>query len=84
MKTNLITLAVALTVLAFFVVHVWSQRWAPMRITGAVIGLPSLALLVLARIQLGGSFSVGAQAQALLHPQYFDHQSPEKFRLIHE
>jgi protein-S-isoprenylcysteine O-methyltransferase Ste14 len=66
MKTNLITLAVALTVLAIFVVPVWGQRWTPMRITGAVIGLPSLALLVLARIQLGGSFSVGAKAQALV------------------
>jgi protein-S-isoprenylcysteine O-methyltransferase Ste14 len=31
-----------------------------------VIGLPSLALLVLARIQLGGSFSVRPKAQALV------------------
>jgi protein-S-isoprenylcysteine O-methyltransferase Ste14 len=66
MKTNLITLAAALAVLALFIVHVWAQRWTPMRIAGAVIGLPSLALLILARIQLGGSFSVGAKAQALV------------------
>jgi protein-S-isoprenylcysteine O-methyltransferase Ste14 len=66
MKTNLITLAVALAVLAFFVVHVWGQRWMPMRITGAVIGLPSLVLLVLARMQLGGSFSVRPRAQTLV------------------
>ncbi len=66
MKTNLITLAVALAVLAFFVAQVWGERWTPMRIAGAVIGLPSLALLILARIQLGGSFSVGAKAQALV------------------
>ena len=66
MKTNLITLAVALAALAFFVVHVWAQRWTPMRIAGAVVGLPSLALLILARIQLGGSFSVGAKARALV------------------
>jgi protein-S-isoprenylcysteine O-methyltransferase Ste14 len=66
MKANLITLAVALAVLASSVVIVWGQPWTPMRITGAVIGLPSLALLILARIQLGGSFSVRAKARALV------------------
>jgi protein-S-isoprenylcysteine O-methyltransferase Ste14 len=66
MKTNLITLAVALAVFVWFVVHVWAQRWTPMRIGGAVIGLPSFALVILARIQLGGSFSVGAKPQALV------------------
>jgi protein-S-isoprenylcysteine O-methyltransferase Ste14 len=77
MRTNLITLAVALTVLALFVVHVWAQRWTPMRIAGAVIGLPSLALLILARIQLGGSFSVGTKAQALVtHGMYSRIRNP--------
>ncbi len=66
MKTNLTTLAVAIAVLAWGVVQVWGQPWTPMRIAGAVIGLPSFALLILARIQLGGSFSVGAKAQALV------------------
>jgi protein-S-isoprenylcysteine O-methyltransferase Ste14 len=66
MKTNLITLTVALAGFAYFVAHVWGQRWMPMRIAGAVIGLPSMALLVLARLQLGASFSVGARAQALV------------------
>jgi protein-S-isoprenylcysteine O-methyltransferase Ste14 len=37
-----------------------------MRIAGAVVGLPSVALLILARIQLGGSFAVSAKAQALV------------------
>jgi protein-S-isoprenylcysteine O-methyltransferase Ste14 len=77
MRTNLITLAVALAVLALFGVHVWTQRWTPMRIAGAVIGLPSLALLILARIQLGGSFSVGAKAQALVtHGMYSRIRNP--------
>jgi protein-S-isoprenylcysteine O-methyltransferase Ste14 len=66
MKTNLLTLAVALAALAFLVAHFWGQPWTPMRIAGAAIGLPSLALLILARIQLGGSFSVRAKAQALV------------------
>jgi protein-S-isoprenylcysteine O-methyltransferase Ste14 len=66
MRTNLITLAVGLTVLVVFVAHVWGQQWTPMRINGAVIGLPSLMLLILARVQLGKSFSVGAKAEALV------------------
>jgi protein-S-isoprenylcysteine O-methyltransferase Ste14 len=66
MKTNLVTLAAALAALAFLVAHFWGQPWTPVRIAGAAIGLPSLALLILARIQLGGSFSVRAKAQALV------------------
>ena len=37
-----------------------------MRIVGVVIGLPSLTLLVLARIELGSSFSVTPKAQDLV------------------
>lgn len=66
MKTNLITLAVALAGLTLCVVQLRGQPWTPMRIAGAVIGLPSLALLFLARLQLGASFSVTAKAQALV------------------
>jgi protein-S-isoprenylcysteine O-methyltransferase Ste14 len=66
MKTNLLTLAAALVGLALLVTHFWGQPWTPVRIAGAAIGLPSLALLILARIQLGGSFSVRAKAQALV------------------
>jgi protein-S-isoprenylcysteine O-methyltransferase Ste14 len=66
MKTNLITLAVVLVALAGAVVYSWGQPWTPMRIAGAAIGVPSFALLILARIQLGGSFSVRAKAQALV------------------
>lgn len=66
MKTNLITLIVFIVALGFAIALVWHQAWTPMRIAGAVIGLPSLALLILARLQLGGSFSVRAKAQALV------------------
>ena len=66
MKTNLITLAVVLAGLALLVAHLWGRLWTPMRIVGAAIGLPSLALFLLARIELGGSFSVHAKAQALV------------------
>lgn len=66
MKANLITLAVALAALALCVVQLRGQPWTPMRITGAAIAVPSLALLVLARLQLGASFSVTAKAQTLV------------------
>ena len=66
MKTNLITLAVVIVALGLGIAEVWHQAWTPMRIAGAVIALPSFALLILARLQLGGSFSVRAKAQALV------------------
>jgi len=66
MKSNVISLVVFLLVLIFVGVHFGGQPWTPTRIAGVAIGLPSLALLVLARIQLGGSFSVGPKAQVLV------------------
>lgn len=66
MKANLGTLAVAVVVLAVGVEQVWGHPWTPMRIAGAAIGLPSMALLILARIEIGASFSVTAKAQTLV------------------
>lgn len=66
MKPNLISLAVAIAVVCLLVTDFWGQPWTPVRIAGAAIGAPSLALLILARIQLGGSFSVRAKAQTLV------------------
>ncbi len=66
MKTNILTLVLALVVTIFLGIHFGSLPWTPTRIAGAVIGLPSVALLVLARIELGGSFSVRPKAQALV------------------
>jgi protein-S-isoprenylcysteine O-methyltransferase Ste14 len=66
MKTNILTLVLVLIVFIFAGIHFGSLPWTPARIAGVVIGLPSLALLVLARIQLGGSFSVRPKAQALV------------------
>jgi protein-S-isoprenylcysteine O-methyltransferase Ste14 len=66
MKTNVLTLVLVLPVIIFVGVHFGSQPWTHIRIAGVVIALPSLALLLLARIQLGGSFSVRPKAQALV------------------
>jgi protein-S-isoprenylcysteine O-methyltransferase Ste14 len=66
MKTNILTLVFALLVMIFLGIHFGRLGWSPTRIAGAVIGLPSALLLVLARIELGGSFAVRPKAQALV------------------
>ena len=66
MKTNIVTLVVVLLAIIFVGIHFSSLPWTPARIAGVVIGLPSLVLLILARIQLGGSFSVRPKAQNLV------------------
>lgn len=66
MKANLLTLLVLFVALAWIVARYMGQPWTPIRIAGAAIGVPSLALLILARIQLGGSFSMRAKAQRLV------------------
>jgi protein-S-isoprenylcysteine O-methyltransferase Ste14 len=66
MKANILTLVVGLAGLGFLGIHYSSLPWTPMRVAGAVIALPSLALLVLARIELGSSFSVIPKAQSLV------------------
>ena len=66
MKLNVLTLVIVLLGLSFLGIRYASKPWTPTRIAGALIGMPSLALLVLARIQLGGSFSVRPKAQTLV------------------
>jgi protein-S-isoprenylcysteine O-methyltransferase Ste14 len=66
MKTNIFTLVLVLLVIIFIGIHFRGLPWTPARIAGVVIGLPSAVLLVLARIELGGSFSVRPKAQTLV------------------
>jgi len=66
MKTNLVT---AVMVASFFIVvaaYSWHQPWPPMRVAGGVLGLVSLILLLMARYQLGRSFSIQAKARVLV------------------
>jgi protein-S-isoprenylcysteine O-methyltransferase Ste14 len=77
MKANVLTLVVLLAALGLLLAHFWGQPWTPVRIAGAAIGTPSLALLILARIQLGGSFSVRAKARELVtHGLYSKIRNP--------
>jgi protein-S-isoprenylcysteine O-methyltransferase Ste14 len=66
MKTNIVTLAVIAIGLTFLGIRYAHEPWTPMRIAAVIIGLPSLVLLIVARIELGGSFSVRPKAQALV------------------
>lgn len=66
MKLNYITLAVISTAMAFFFGHALQLPLTRMRILGLAVALPAFLLLLLARIQLGGAFSVQARATTLV------------------
>jgi protein-S-isoprenylcysteine O-methyltransferase Ste14 len=68
MRLNIITLLVALSALgyaAYFIVTS-HQPWTAPKIAGAAIAVPSSALFLIARIQLGGAFAIKAKAQRLV------------------
>jgi protein-S-isoprenylcysteine O-methyltransferase Ste14 len=66
MKANILSLALIFAALCFFVPRFLHQPWTPLRTAGAIVALASLSLIVLARIQLGRSFSVRAKATRLV------------------
>jgi protein-S-isoprenylcysteine O-methyltransferase Ste14 len=66
MKTNLITLGVLVVVLARSIPLLLHLEWTGAKAAGAVLVAVSLILLVVARLQLGASFSVSAQARSLV------------------
>lgn len=66
MKANIITLIVAALGVILLVVRYAHEPWTAMRIAAVILGLPSLVLLVVARIELGGAFSVRAKAETLV------------------
>ena len=66
MKLNLITLAMLLVGVVWSCLYAPSVEWNAVRIVGAAIAIVSLALLVVARLQLGAAFSVQAKAKTLV------------------
>jgi protein-S-isoprenylcysteine O-methyltransferase Ste14 len=66
MKANILSLILIVVALCVFVPRFLHQPWTPLRIAGAMIALASLSLIVLARLQLGPSFSVRAKATRLV------------------
>ena len=66
MKANILSLILIIVALCFFLPRYLREPWTPLRTAGAIVALASLSLIVLARIQLGRSFSVRAKATRLV------------------
>lgn len=66
MKLNMITLAVIVIVVILLLFHAHEVRWNAQRIVGGVVAAASFPPFVLARIQLGKSFSIEAKATKLV------------------
>ena len=66
MKANILSMALVLAALCVLGPRYLHQPWPPLRIAGAAIALASLSLIIIARIQLGRSFSVRAKATRLV------------------
>jgi protein-S-isoprenylcysteine O-methyltransferase Ste14 len=64
MKLNIITLV--MIGLGLIILAMYSPQLYAVRIVGIAIGFPALLLLVVARLQLGGAFSVRAKATTLV------------------
>jgi protein-S-isoprenylcysteine O-methyltransferase Ste14 len=70
-------IVVPLVGIAILVYEFAHAPWTPMRITGLVLMLPAIALLTIARVQLGNSFSVSPQAKNLItHGMYSRIRNP--------
>src|ERR1017187_2674993 len=66
MKANMITLAMLLVGLVWLALHLNMIAWTPVKIAGGVLAGFSIAMLGVARLQLGASFSVKAKAKKLV------------------
>jgi protein-S-isoprenylcysteine O-methyltransferase Ste14 len=66
MRANLLTLAVVIFTLGLLLTHAHEVVWSTAKVIGAVIVGVSFPLFVLARWQLGSSFSIKAKAGRLV------------------
>jgi protein-S-isoprenylcysteine O-methyltransferase Ste14 len=63
---NILSLALIVVALCFFLPQFMHRPWGPLRIAGAVVAVASQLLIVTARIQLGRAFSLRAKATRLV------------------
>ena len=66
MKANILSLILIVVALCVFLPRFLHEPWTTLRTAGAIVALASLSLIVLARLQLGRSFSVRAKATRLV------------------
>jgi protein-S-isoprenylcysteine O-methyltransferase Ste14 len=79
-RRAILVIVVPLVVIAMLVHEFARPPWSPLRIVGLLGMLPALALLTLARLQLGNSFSVRPQAKNLVtHGLYSRVRNPIYF-----
>jgi protein-S-isoprenylcysteine O-methyltransferase Ste14 len=76
----ILVIVVPLVGIAILIYEFANPPWSPLRIVGLLVMFPSLALLTLARFQLGNSFSVTPQAKNLItHGLYTRVRNPIYF-----
>lgn len=73
MKLNLATLALIFAAVIIFAVESRGMTWTTARIAGVSVAAPALAMLVIARLQLGRAFSVSARASVLVTTGLYSH-----------
>lgn len=66
MFANRVTLAVIVLVAGVLLIAAPAVHWTPVKIFGAAVAAVGWVLLVVARVQLGASFSVRAKARKLV------------------
>jgi len=66
MKFNVVTFVLIVGFAVWLALHAGNVPWTPLRLVGAVMAAVGMALLLTARVQLGRSFSVSAQARKLV------------------
>jgi protein-S-isoprenylcysteine O-methyltransferase Ste14 len=66
MRTNIITAVLIVAFATWLSMHASAITWTPLRVTGALIAALALVLLLIARFQLGRSFSFTPQARRLV------------------
>jgi protein-S-isoprenylcysteine O-methyltransferase Ste14 len=66
MRANVITLALLLGLVVWLLMHAYLIEWDALKLSGAVVAGVALAMVVVARVQLGGSFTVKAKARRLV------------------
>jgi len=66
MRLNMVTLALVLATVVFLVLHANLVEWTPVKMAGAALAVFSVAMLAVARLQLGASFAIKAKAKTLV------------------
>ena len=66
MRANVISLALLTGVVVWLLMHASLVAWDPLKVGGAVVAGTAFVLLMVARLQLGASFTVQAKARKLV------------------